>query len=77
MICAVVFLISSVEWGRTRMQAVREADTIAQLVELTRQDTGSVTQSWHSPQDDFEEGQEKGSSERKNARSKFAGRKFS
>lgn len=65
LICAVVFLISSVEWGRTRMQAVREADTIAQLAELTRQDTGSVTQSWPSPQDDFEEGQEKGSSERK------------
>ncbi|WP_432630421.1 class B sortase [Brotaphodocola sp.] len=63
LICAVVFLISSVEWGRTRMQAVREADTIAQLAELTRQETGTVTQSRFLPWADLEEGQKKGTSE--------------
>ncbi|WP_432627004.1 class B sortase [Brotaphodocola sp.] len=36
LICAVICLISAAEWGKTRMQAAREADTVAQLAELTR-----------------------------------------
>lgn len=60
LISAVIFLISAVKWGETRVQAGREADTIAQLVEITQQREGTTGQDRQEADGDQKINQEAG-----------------